>query len=211
MGRTVRYAIGRAWRASTVFLLCLSVVACAGRADGPEVVDGLGGQSPPRGLALSMAPSANAILHNAAYAVTPDAGLPRIVDGRRLLQCVPYARELSGVAIIGNAWTWWGRAEGRYQRGHQPEVWAVMVLRRRGRSLGHVAVVTEILNDREVVVRHANWLNNGRVHLDTPVRDVSRYNDWSAVRVWYTPGQRYGAGTYAAYGFIYPRIETATR
>ena len=69
---------------------------------------------------------------------------------------------------------------------------------------GHLAVVTRILNDRELVVEHANWLNRGRIHKDALVADVSRHNDWSAVRVWYTPGRQYGVRTYPVYGFIMP-------
>jgi hypothetical protein len=71
-------------------------------------------------------------------------------------------------------------------------------------SLGHVAVVSKVLNSREIVVDHANWLNERAIHRDTPVRDVSKNNDWSAVRVWYTPGKQYGAGVYPSHGFIYP-------
>jgi hypothetical protein len=33
------------------------------------------------------------------------------------LQCVPYARLVSGVAIRGDAWTWWDQAAARYSRG----------------------------------------------------------------------------------------------
>ena len=33
------------------------------------------------------------------------------------LQCVPYARQVSGIRIFGDAHTWWGQAEGRYARG----------------------------------------------------------------------------------------------
>ena len=36
------------------------------------------------------------------------------------LQCVPYARALTGVEIRGDAHTWWGQADGRYQRGTAP-------------------------------------------------------------------------------------------
>lgn len=130
---------------------------------------------------------------------------PRIVSGSKRLQCVPYARWRSKVAIRGDAWTWWNAANGRYRRGTQPAVGAVLVLRRKGRGgRGHLAVVTRILSDREIVVDHANWLNRGRIHKDTAVRDVSPRNDWSAVKVWYTPGRQYGRTTYRPHGFIYP-------
>ena len=130
---------------------------------------------------------------------------PRIVSGSKRLQCVPYARWRSKIGLRGDAWTWWDASYGRYRRGTQPAVGAVLVLKRKGRGgRGHLAVVTRILNDREIVVDHANWLNRGRIHKDTAVRDVSRRNDWSAVKVWYTPGRQYGRTTYYPQGFIYP-------
>ena len=129
----------------------------------------------------------------------------RVVTPRNRLQCVPYARQISKVSIRGDAWTWWSSAEGRYGRASTPKVGAVLVLKRARRlRLGHIAVVTRILGSREIIVDHANWLNRGRVHLGTPVRDVSANNDWSAVRVWYTPGNQYGVRSYPAHGFIYP-------
>ena len=30
------------------------------------------------------------------------------------LQCVPYARDVSGIQIYGDAHTWWDQAQGRY-------------------------------------------------------------------------------------------------
>lgn len=137
---------------------------------------------------------------------------PRIVNPARRLQCVPYTRELSGILIHGDAWTWWRQAAGKYRRSAQPTVGSVLVLRRTNRNrYGHLAVVTRIVNDREVIVSHANWLNKGRIHIDTPVRDVSRRGDWSAVRVWYTPGNVLGRSTYAAHGFIHPSRQQALR
>lgn len=130
---------------------------------------------------------------------------PAIVRAARPLECVPYARELSKIALRGNAWTWWQKAEGRYARGSVPKPGAVLVLSKTRRlRLGHLAVVAKILNSREIVVHQANWLNRGQIHRYTPVRDVSKNNDWSVVRVWYTPGQTYGSRHYPVYGFIYP-------
>jgi len=130
---------------------------------------------------------------------------PQIVSTAAHLECVPYAREQSGIPIRGDAWTWWQSADGLYQRSRRPSIGSVLVLSRGGHlNGGHLAVVTAILNSREIVVRHANWLNRGQIHIDTPVIDVSGANDWSAVRVWYTPGATYGARTYPASGFIHP-------
>ena len=105
----------------------------------------------------------------------------------------------------------WQKAEGRYERGAAPQPGAVLVLSKTRRlSLGHLAYVADVRNSREIVVHQANWLNGGRIHRYTPVRDVSENNDWSEVRVWYTPGRVYGSRNYAAYGFIYPRPEGAS-
>ncbi len=130
---------------------------------------------------------------------------PRIVTPVRRLQCVPYARQHSGIPIRGDAWTWWKQAAGTYQRSTRPAVGSVIVFSKTRRNrYGHLAVVTEIVNDREIIARHANWLNKGRIHIDTPIRDVSRNNDWSAVRVWYTPGGVFGRHDYPVSGFILP-------
>lgn len=134
-----------------------------------------------------------------------DAPMARIVTPAAPLQCVPFARATTGLAIRGDAWTWWHAAEGRYRRGGMPAVGSVLVWTRTGRlRLGHLAVVTALLDNRTVLVDHANWLNRGRIHRNTPVVDVSPRNDWSAVRVWYTPGNTLGTRSYATRGFIYP-------
>ncbi|MBI1213245.1 MAG: CHAP domain-containing protein [Alphaproteobacteria bacterium] len=134
---------------------------------------------------------------------------PRIVSTGRPQQCVPYARAHSGVGIWGDAWTWWDKAAGRFGRSHRPRPGSVMVLVGYGGSeSGHVAVVRRVLNGREIVVDHANWLNHGEVSLDSPVLDVSDDNDWSEVRVWYTPRHHFGGRIYHVEGFILPsRLE----
>ncbi len=135
-----------------------------------------------------------------------DSSMARIVTPAAPLQCVPFARATTGLAIRGNAWTWWHAAEGRYRRGGKPAVGSVLVWTRTARlRLGHLAVVTALLDDRTVLVDQANWLNRGRIHRSVPVVDVSPKNDWSAVRVWYVPGSTLGARSYATHGFIYPK------
>jgi CHAP domain len=127
-----------------------------------------------------------------------------------VLQCVPYARTVSGIEIRGDAHTWWDQAEGRYSRGSSPRKGAVMVFAAHGPMvLGHVAVVSKILNDREVLIRHANWSQPGAIEEDVVVRDVSDEGDWSAVRVWNSPTEQMGARTNPVVGFIYaskPRL-----
>lgn len=126
------------------------------------------------------------------------------------LQCVPYARALSGVIIYGDAHTWWGQAEGKYDRGDAPKVGAVLAFQPYGNMrLGHVAAVRRVVDDRTIIISHANWSTIGGVrgHIEEDVRavDVSEDNDWSRVRVWYTPNEAMGGTAWPAHGFIYPK------
>lgn len=126
------------------------------------------------------------------------------------LQCVPYARALSGVSIYGDAHTWWDKAEGTYGRGNAPRLGAVLAFPPHGNMrLGHVAAVRRILDDRTIIISHANWSTIGGVrgHIEEDVRaiDVSEDNDWSRVRVWYTPNAALGSTEWPAHGFIYPK------
>ncbi len=120
------------------------------------------------------------------------------------LQCVPYARQISGVSIHGNAWTWWAQAAGRYQRGNAPKIGAVMSFQRTARMpLGHVATVSAVLGDREVLLTHANWSRPGGIERNVRAVDVSAAGDWSKVKVWYAPSQDLGSSVYPVNGFIY--------
>ena len=126
------------------------------------------------------------------------------------LQCVPYARALSGVTIYGDAHTWWGQADGKYDRGTDPKVGAVLAFPPHGNMrLGHVAAVRDIVDDRTIIISHANWSTIGGVrgHIEEDVRaiDVSEENDWSRVRVWYTPNEALGSTEWPVHGFIYPK------
>ena len=122
------------------------------------------------------------------------------------LQCVPYAREESGVEIRGNASTWWRQARGLYVRSQKPDSGNVMVMRGyRNPGRGHVAVVRQVLSERSIIVDHANWLNSGEVTLNVPMVDVSPRNDWSQVRVWHIPTQSWGVRVYNVQGFIEPK------
>ena len=123
----------------------------------------------------------------------------------RGLQCVAYARQVSGIAIVGNAGTWWHQANGLYQRGKLPERGAVLAFTPNGRMpLGHVAVVAQVVNAREIVIDHANWGSRGRITRQVPVVDVSDNNDWSAVRVAIGRSGNFGS-IYPTFGFIYNR------
>lgn len=123
-------------------------------------------------------------------------------------QCVPFARAASGIQIYGDAWTWWDQAEGRYQRGYEPRIGAVMAFAKQSRlPLGHVAVVSRIVDSRVLMLTHANWSRQngerGHAEQDVTVYDVSRDGDWSSVRVWYRDSDGLGSTTYAVNGFIY--------
>ena len=127
------------------------------------------------------------------------------VFGATALQCVPYARIVSGVNIRGDALTWWDQAEDRYARGHTPRRGAVLAFRPYGpMTLGHVAVVSKVLDDRRVLIRHANWSVPGAIEEDVLAIDVSDAGDWSEVRVWHSPTGQMGARTNPTFGFIYP-------
>jgi hypothetical protein len=119
--------------------------------------------------------------------------------------CVPFARTASGVNIRGNAKTWWASAAGLYDRGHEPAIGAVMVFSgSKKMPMGHVAVVSGVIDERTILIDHANWKRN-KVSLGMAVVDVSDAGDWSAVRVEGDPGVVGRVNPVS--GFIYP--ETA--
>lgn len=123
-------------------------------------------------------------------------------------QCVPFARAASGIQIYGDAWTWWDKAAGVYQRGETPRAGAVIVFARTARlPLGHVAVISRVVDARVAMVTHANWSRQngerGHAEQDVTLTDVSPDNDWSEVKVWYRDMEGLGSTTYPTYGFIY--------
>jgi hypothetical protein len=158
-------------------------------------------------LALALAPlAAVATLASNAHArVLLERGVGAYGSAAPgVLQCVPYARAVTGIRIYGDAHTWWGQAAGKYPRGHEPRVGAVMAIRPHGNSrLGHVAAVSRILDERTVLLRHANWSSPGQIENDVRAVDVSPAGDWSEVRIWYGPGRQLGARRWPLYGFIY--------
>ena len=120
------------------------------------------------------------------------------------LTCVPYAREVSGIDLQGNAYKWWDEARGVYPRSQRPSAGAVLVFAPHGdMSVGHLAVVTRVDSSRKIRVTQANWLPH-RIEHNQPVVDVSPCNDWTAVRVWYEPAHAMGTHVYPTYGFIRP-------
>jgi surface antigen len=130
-------------------------------------------------------------------------------------QCVPFARLISGIQIFGDARTWWDQATGKYDKGFTPKAGAVLCFKPTGRmTLGHVAVVSQVLTDRVIQITHANWSlidgSRGQIEKDVTVIDVSPQGDWSEVKVWYDPNRDLGATTYPTYGFIYQDAKAKT-
>ncbi len=129
------------------------------------------------------------------------------------ISCVPYARQATGMHISGNGWQWWGNAAGSYARGHRPEPGSVLAFRSSGHMRsGHVAVVRQVLSEREVLIDHANWagpgIRRGTVMQGVRVIDASANNDWSDVRVQIGRDSGSFGRSYPAYGFIYNRADT---
>ena len=75
--------------------------------------------------------------------------------------------------------------------------------------LGHVAVVSKVIDSRNVEIDHANWAYPGGISRAINVVDVSAQNDWSAVRVERGQSDEFGA-VYPTYGFIYKRPDRGT-
>jgi hypothetical protein len=152
---------------------------------------------------IEATPVAQTALAAPAAVAAAERDKPRTEKGLKKFFCVEYARLRSGLAVFGDAKLWWERARTLYARAAHPVEDAVMVFSGSKRlKRGHVAVVTEVVSDREIIVDHANWQNKREVDLGTPVLDVSPNNDWTMVRVWDIPSGQFGARTYAISGFI---------
>jgi hypothetical protein len=140
------------------------------------------------------------------------ATAPSVETPLHRLFCVEYARMRSGLAVFGDARHWWDRAKNLYARMPHPVEEAVMVFSGSKRlKRGHVAVVTEIVSPRQILVDQANWENRGEIDHATPVLDVSAANDWSQVRVWDIHSGTFGSHVYAISGFIAKGLTTAAR
>ncbi|MCB9965508.1 MAG: CHAP domain-containing protein [Rhodospirillales bacterium] len=126
--------------------------------------------------------------------------------GEKPRQCVPYARDVSGLSIYGDAYTWWSQTS-EARRGTRPQTGAVLVLAKTTKlTRGHLAVVTGIRDRRHITVTHSNWgsdFDSRRVIYEKMlVEDLSPHNDWSLLRFWNKDINAYGL-PYPAYGFIY--------
>ncbi len=146
-------------------------------------------------------------LEGAVAACLMIAGLaaPSAANAQSYLQCAPFARAFSGIQLFGAAAGWWHQALGKYSQGSAPKPGSVLVFKAlNSMRSGHVATVTQVLSDRIIKVTHANWGGmKGRIEHDVTVVDASANNDWSAVKVWYSPIGGVGTKAYPTYGFIY--------
>ncbi len=118
------------------------------------------------------------------------------------LECAVYARGRSGVALYGDARTWWTQAEGKYRRATAPSAGAVIVM--GGTEGGHVGVVAHVIDKRRILIDHANWMGRGEVITNALVEDASPAGDWSAVRVWNAEAAAFGGRAYPVLGFVLP-------
>lgn len=140
---------------------------------------------------------------------TPSPDVIAVANRKQNWTCVSYVKEYSSIDLRGDGWQWWRAAEGRYDRGTAPKVGAVLVLKRtKQMRSGHVAIVSSVLDNRTILVDHANWgwnrATRGKIHVGMKVIDVSKNNDWSQTRFWYEAGDTLGSRVYPANGFIYP-------
>ena len=149
------------------------------------------------------------IMLGAAAACASLSSIPAQAAG---WQCVTYARSVSAVQIRGNAHTWWGQAAGKYERNRTPAVGAVMAMPGYGKMrLGHVAMVSKVVSQREVLLDHANWSRRGGVDRDVRAIDVSDAGDWSRVRIWFASNRDLGTSSYPVSGFIHAGPARDTR
>lgn len=166
---------------------------------------------------LSGCQTFNMISPQAGYIASPEAikpipkpAQPAYYKISEAIQCVPYAREKSGIQIFGNAHTWWGQAKRKgYELSETPVIGTVMVLSKAGKlNYGHLAVVTNIIDDRTIEVTHSNWGNSPEtrrvIYNRMNVIDSSRNGDWSYARFWHYASGSYGS-SYKVSGFIHPQ------
>lgn len=187
-------ALSRAIRMPMMAVALMALTACMG-SNGPSVSTKTFVSS--TSVAAVRAPKVDTERLN--YAVSAAKALR--AKGQKVW-CVPFARNASGLEIRGDAREWWGKAKGVYDRGHEPKVGAVMAFSAtRKNPRGHVAVVSEVISDREIRVNHANW-GRQTIALGMKVVDISAKGDWSSVRLESTPGNL--GRPYPITGFIYP-------
>jgi CHAP domain len=210
MGRVVTIAI-----LAVVIILSLGELSRLAAQEGPAVAVQRVKAVKARALSREPEPAHIPYIDEDSSWFAPPPPPPEVIEAEGVLQCVPFARFMSGIALRGDAWTWWDKAAGIYARGNHPEPGAVLSFPGIERMpLGHVAVVTQVLTARKILIDHANWPNafvlHGAISRDIQVADVSPENDWSLVRVQFGEGGPLGS-VYPANGFIYDWNESGVR
>lgn len=95
-------------------------------------------------------------------------------QGASAMECVEYCQRNGFSNVSGNAYQWWDNAAAKgYKRGQKPYVGAVLVWKKESLPYGHVAVVSELLDSRNIKVNHANWPEDGQIRLGVLVTDTS--------------------------------------
>ncbi len=147
---------------------------------------------------------AAALLGTLGFAACGSGGGGPATGASTSLECAPFARQVTGLQLYGDAHSWWDQAAGRYERGAEPVRGGVLVFRRNGHlAHGHVSVVSDVVSSHEIRVTQANWVHR-RIGRDEPIVDVSPGGDWTLVRVWWAPSHAMGTTAYPTYGFISP-------
>lgn len=191
-------------RTVSIALIALSVIAQAPSAEASRDDQARSATSFSRAPAKAEKPEAarkqdDAVEIRAALKETVAAVTDATPRNRRIW-CVPFARAVTGIELKGNAVTWWKQAADRYTRSNEPKVGAIMNFRAtRKMPMGHLAVVSGVVDERRILIDQANWVRN-RITVDTLVVDISAANDWSQVRV-ENSGGTLGA-PYPVFGFI---------
>lgn len=116
------------WRgAALAGMACLAAGACASGNRAP--IDYAGALTPASHTAIApRPPAAPAPLDLTAIPFEP-AMAPVIIRDQPHSECVPYVRNVSGIAIWGDAVTWWAQAASRHVRSGRPAPGSVLVLR----------------------------------------------------------------------------------
>jgi hypothetical protein len=188
-----------------LIFLCASAFAIAAVPKPAEAASAGASRAKPASIQVPARPAAKPAAARKAMALAPAR-----YSGGGYLQCVTFARDVSGIHLSGNAHTWWHSAAGRFARGQRPEVGSVLNFRASGgMRMGHVSVVSRIVSTREILIDDANWAapgqRKGMVRRGASVIDVSPNNDWTEVRV--ANGIGSWGRVYPTYGFIYPRAD----
>lgn len=141
-----------------------------------------------------------------------------LVANAHAIECVDYIKSnypaYASMAGSGKAENWWSKAASlpdKFNRTNTPTAGAVLVFPHwSSNSAGHVAYVTKVLSNNEILINHANWNPvtgkvDGGIYTNISVKDASN-GKWTAVKMQYgAKNGVYGNTSYAVFGFISPK------